>query len=1085
VLAKLLNLLPLRTVLIFPFVLEILALTSLVGWLSFRTGQHAITQVAWQIPAEISEQIAQHITQYLTVPQSVHQQFATALQLGLLDSRDTHAITRYLQQQLQRFSAINQLQYVQATAQPAATLTIQRHAQAIQLTPIATEPNATVQIVTDQQAEFPYAGLAFTAQRAWQQPYNNRQGILSIELLLAPLNEFLRDLNWHANERVFIMDNQGLMIAHSTTPSNPIVKQVNHQWQRIHIADSQDALIKASFTHLSADFHAVSTANSNLQTGYFSYLNQRYLWHCRRLHPSPELDWLIVVILPEKRFMQGIYSSLQIHGLLSFAALLIAVAIGLRVSRWIVRPLIQVNDAAHILIVQLPRQNSAKNQSTPWLQALSGQRQDELGQLTHSFNDMVSQLKDSFDMLALKNHELHQLDALKDEFLANTSQELRSPLQGIIQLASQSLPNIDSPEQADIHRNLLMIIASAKRLASLVDDILDLSKLRAHNLHIKPQALPLQTAVATVLTLSHPLVQPKNVQLHSQVASHLPLIYADENRLQQILFNLIGNAIKFTERGSITITAQLYSAISLPAMPSHVQITISDTGIGISADKQEKIFQSFEQGEGSVARQYGGTGLGLAITKQIVELQGGEIWVNSEPGKGSQFHFTLPIAQQPKASSGQTQPNLPLFIESSATKTQTALYVSTVSRSRTNQASQAQSTRLSLPDWEHFNPATFTLLVVDDEPVNLQVLTNYLALAGYELVQATSGQEAISLIEQGLLPDAVLLDVMMPHLNGYEVTTQLRTRYTLTALPILLLTAKTQIKDKIKGLTLGANDYLTKPLRREELLARLRTHLHLKNLQMKNIRMQTELGIAQTLQQLLLPTAAELQAVDELDIAALMLTAAEIGGDYYDVLQKEGQILIGMGDATGHGLQSGVIMLMAQVIIRSLFEAGETDLQQLLGTLNTALYRNIQFRMQTDKNLTLVLLLYAQGEVRISGQHEEIVVLRANGAIEIVRTGQLGFLLGFIADVSEHLAETQLFLQAGDVVVLFTDGITEACDVDGTLYGLQQLCQVLRCCIGMSASEIVEAIMADVHAFIGEQPLADDMSVLVLKRQVL
>ena len=226
----------------------------------------------------------------------------------------------------------------------------------------------------------------------------------------------------------------------------------------------------------------------------------------------------------------------------------------------------------------------------------------------------------------------------------------------------------------------------------------------------------------------------------------------------------------------------------------------------------------------------------------------------------------------------------------------------------------------------------------------------------------------------------------------------------------------------------------------EEALNRLSTSLAQNTqLQSENLRMGAELDTTRKLQQMLLPTAEELRQIADLDIACYMQPAAEVGGDYYDVLQYNGLVKIGIGDVTGHGLESGVLMVMTQTIVRALLMSGETDPVRFLDTLNRTLYGNVQ-RMGTDKNLTLALLDYAAGDVRLSGQHENMLVVRGDGTVEVVDTIDLGFPVALTDEIADFIQHTTVRLQPGDGVVLYTDGITEAEDLGREQYGLARLC---------------------------------------------
>ena len=248
-----------------------------------------------------------------------------------------------------------------------------------------------------------------------------------------------------------------------------------------------------------------------------------------------------------------------------------------------------------------------------------------------------------------------------------------------------------------------------------------------------------------------------------------------------------------------------------------------------------------------------------------------------------------------------------------------------------------------------------------------------------------------------------------------------------------------------------------------------------------NRRMEGELDVTRRLQMMLLPTREELQQVDGLEIACFMQAALEVGGDYYDVLQHEGRVKIGIGDVTGHGLESGVVMLMTQAIVRALLTSGESDPVRFLSVLNTALFGNVQ-RMGSDKNLTLCLLDYAMGEVRVSGQHEQVIVLRRDGSVEMIDTIDLGFPIGLENEIAAFVGQSTVQLQRGDGVVLYTDGVTEAEDMEREQYGLGRLAAVLKAHWAGSAEAIKHAVIADVKRFIGAQTVYDDITLVVAKQ---
>jgi PAS domain S-box-containing protein len=767
--------------------------------------------------------------------------------------------------------------------------------------------------------------------------------------------------------------------------------------------------------------------------------------------------------------------------------------------------------------------NKRKNSDLYWSLATISAVRDQAGKMTHylALAEDITQRKQTEESLRaeeFKNKKLQQLDKLKDEFLANTSHELRTPLNGIIGIAESLLDGAAGQLSETLRQNLLMISQSGHRLTNLVNDILDFSKLKHKDIELQLKSVSLREIVEIVLTMSQSLIGSKDLQLINAVESDIPAVLADENRLQQILYNLVGNAIKFTEQGQIEITAQLHEQSSIinhqlglspkntyptfsqeenhalvnslddleknslslnyeqkkdsietlkinhetPRTANCLRLTISDTGIGIPKDKIGPIFEAFEQAEGSTARDYGGTGLGLAVTKKLIELHQGQIWVKSEPGVGSQFIFTLPISEKPAEN---------------------LLHQSTLLTRLAQIETPNQPFQRPVAQGENESKPKVKILIVDDEPVNLQVLVNHLSLHQYDVTQALSGIEALALLKKGFKPDLILLDVMMPKMTGYEVMRKIRENWELNELPTLLLTAKNQITDLVTGLDAGANDYLTKPVSKDELLARIKTHLNIKNLKAENLRLSAELEISRHLQQMLLPKQPELKSIKQLDIAAFMEPADEVGGDYYDVLYQNGQLLIGIGDVTGHGLESGALAIMVQSSIRTLLASyHQLDSVKFLSALNQMVYHNVK-RLDSNKNLTLTLLSYQNGKFVLTGQHEEIIVVRANGDLELVDTGDLGFLIGFDEAISDFINEAQITLNQGDLIVLYTDGITEAYNLQNQEYRLERLCEVIQQNYQKTALEIQQAVVDDVRQFIGQQKVFDDITLLVLKQK--
>lgn len=422
------------------------------------------------------------------------------------------------------------------------------------------------------------------------------------------------------------------------------------------------------------------------------------------------------------------------------------------------------------------------------------------------------------DELEEKNRNLARLDKLKDEFLANTSHELRTPISGIIGLSEYMLTGATGKLSAAMRHNLSIIVTSGKRLTTLVNDLLDYSYLKNKELSLTEKPLDLRSMADAIVTVMDPLARDKGLQLYNNIAEDVPPVWADEDRLQQILYNLVGNGIKFTHKGAVSISAH--------PVETGVEVQVSDTGIGIPVERLDDIFIPFEQVDGATDRKYGGVGLGLSITRQLVELHGGSIHVNSFPGEGSIFSFTLPQTQEDCETVVFDASNGPI-----PTDRKIVPIVSPLAEEEESSNEKVQKNG--------------TILVVDDEPVNLLVAHNHLTEAGYNVFSAVSGEQALEMITPKHMPDLILLDIMMPGMNGYDVCKRVRETYSASKLPIIFLTAKNRLTDLVKGFDAGANDYLAKPFLREELLSRVLVQLQMKRAFVtlaENARLKEELG---------------------------------------------------------------------------------------------------------------------------------------------------------------------------------------------------------------------------------------------------
>jgi signal transduction histidine kinase/ActR/RegA family two-component response regulator len=394
----------------------------------------------------------------------------------------------------------------------------------------------------------------------------------------------------------------------------------------------------------------------------------------------------------------------------------------------------------------------------------------------------------------------------KSEFLANMSHELRTPLNSLLILAKLLADNADgnlSPKQVEFAET---IHGAGSDLLQLINDILDLSKIEAGRMDVQPARIAVSQLVDYVEATFRPLTTDRALGFELTVASELPqTVHTDEHRLQQILRNLVSNAVKFTEHGTVRLVVEpaTKAQVSRSTLVGSdvIAFSVVDTGIGIPTEKLRVIFEAFQQADGTTSRRYGGTGLGLNISREIAHLLGGEIQAASRVGEGSTFTLLLPVDAFPAGPAGiPSQGGTPV-----------------------PELTPRPSREVALLDDEAF--AAKKVLIVDDDVRNVFALTSVLERRGMSVVYAENGREGIAALEQNADVDLVLMDVMMPEMDGYATTEAIRATPRFATLPIIALTAKAMQGDRDKSLASGASDYVTKPVDIDLLLATMRLWL--------------------------------------------------------------------------------------------------------------------------------------------------------------------------------------------------------------------------------------------------------------------
>ncbi|MFC9709030.1 ATP-binding protein [Paenibacillus sp. NPDC056933] len=451
--------------------------------------------------------------------------------------------------------------------------------------------------------------------------------------------------------------------------------------------------------------------------------------------------------------------------------------------------------------------------------------------------------------------ELKKVDKQKDEFLANTSHELRNPLHAIINMAQSIIIRRSSKLDAPDHEDLMLITKVGQRMSHLLNDLIDITLLKEGRITLDTTSVSLPAVAKGVVHMLNYMTVNKNVKLQNEIHDSLPNVAADENRLAQIMFNLVHNALKYTKEGSVSLRAETQNEV--------VYVHIMDTGIGINEEMQQKIFSPYEQADSSITSQGSGLGLGLSICKKLVELHGGTLELKSVLGQGSVFTFSLPLAEAIPAIKGLK--NGEVIAGHSVQFVPNAMNVN-------------MEEAVSSENRYKVDNVTGAILLVDDDTINLKVIKSLLELDNYEVTAVNSAQKALKQISHKQW-DLVVTDVMMPEMSGYELTEMIRKKFTIFELPVLLLTARIRPEDIHTGFLAGANDYLTKPVEMLELQSRIRALIHFKQSVDEQLRMEAAWLQAQIQPHFLFNTINSIASLSLLD-PDRMITLLEAFGDY-------------------------------------------------------------------------------------------------------------------------------------------------------------------------------------------------------------
>lgn len=831
--------LSMQTALALAFTLFVLLSAGIAGYLSQRSGRESVEEIAARLRGDMATHIGEHVRHFLHIPHIINRLNADALGGGMLDVLDERSLEFHFRKQIDVFPSVSSIyfgntsgglvnsgreapfdsRYVIGTIGSKAGVfrkySIDKDGNRTGLLAEVPDFDARTRgwysraqksggegVWSDVYVLFTGQDMAITASRPVYDAHGGFLGVAAVDLSLSQLTAFLQALPL-GEGTAFIMERSGLMLA-SSRGEPPFVFYEGGEARRLHAADSVHAEISGAALFMASELEK----NGLLTDGEIAFESggERCYLRTESLHGPGDLDWIIAVTAPEREFMDRIDKNNRTTTLVILFAVLLSFGAALLLARRMAQPVLRLNAAARAI---------TRGENPPELPVDCEIL--EVGELSASFNRMAEALRETIrglnEEIGVRKEtesrvraameraedlrkEAENANRAKSEFLANMSHEIRTPLNGVVGFLDMLRgPGLDQ-EQLSYVDNAKV---SAYALLEIISNILDISKIEAGKLELETVRTDIPKLLEESLVIAGHGSVSRGVRVFSSVHPPFPRsAYVDPLRLRQVLVNLLGNAVKFTEEGEVELSASFQPSAGAEHMGLFT-FSVRDTGIGIRKEDREKLFRPFSQADASNTRKYGGTGLGLVISNGILKKMGSALELESEPGNGSRFSFTVSARYEEDVS----LPDTP--------------------RESKGEVRQEQA-------FSELSSRAFSLLIVEDLRMNrtlLRLLASRL-LPSAAVFEAENGERAVEIFRTHA-PDIVFMDMHMPVMNGFEATAAIREleKARGTHTPIVALTADVLSETRERCFQAGMDDFLPKPIEAESLRAVLERYLSL------------------------------------------------------------------------------------------------------------------------------------------------------------------------------------------------------------------------------------------------------------------